>query len=62
MGSISNNPVDSAVLSSVADVFVLGLPVVVGEEVLVGDSIDINVSWGFNRGSNEVGFVSFGVV
>ena len=62
MGSISNNPVDSAVLSSAADVFVLGLPVVVGEEVLVGDSVDINVSWGFNRGSNEVGFVSFGVV
>ena len=43
------------------DVLALRLPVVVGEEVLVGDSVYINVSWGFDRGANEMGLVSFGI-
>ena len=46
---------------SAGDVFALRLPVVVGEEVLVGDSVYINVSWGFDRGANEMGLVSFGI-
>ena len=28
---------------------------------MVGDSVHVNVSWRFDRGSNEVGFVAFGV-
>ena len=43
------------------DVFVLGLPIIVGEEVLVGDGVYVDVSWGFNGGSNKVGFMLFGV-
>ena len=42
-------------------VFILHLPVVVGEEVLVGDGIHINVSWGFDRRSDEVRFMAFSV-
>ena len=49
------------VLLSASDVFALRLPVVIGEEVLVGDSIHINVSRGFDRRSDEVGLVAFGV-
>ena len=29
--------------------------------MLVSDGIDIGVSWGSDRGSNKVGFMSFGV-
>ena len=29
--------------------------------MLVGDSVYVNVSRGFDRGSNEVGFMAFGV-
>ena len=29
--------------------------------MLVGDSIHIYVSWGFDGGSDEVGFVAFGI-
>ena len=29
--------------------------------MLVGDSIHINVSWGFDGGSDEVGLVAFGI-
>ena len=61
MGSTSDDPVNGTVLSSATDVFVLHLPVIVGEEVLVDDGIHINVSWGFDGGSYEVGFMSFGV-
>ena len=43
------------------DVFALRLPIVIGEEVLVGDSVHVNVSWEFDGGSDEVGFVAFGV-
>ena len=49
------------VLLGAGDVFALRLPFVIGEEVLVGDSVHINVSWGFDRGSDEVGFMAFGV-
>ena len=52
---------DSAVLPGTGDVFALHFPVVVGEEVSVGDSVHVDVSWGFDRGSNEVGFMAFGV-
>ena len=61
MGSTSDDSVDGVILLSAGDVFTLCLPVVVGEEVLVGDSVHINVSWGFDRGSDEVGFMAFGV-
>ena len=27
----------------------------------VGDSVHVNVSWGFDGGSDEVGFVAFGI-
>ena len=43
------------------DVFAFRLPVVVGEEVMIGDSVHVNVLWWFDRGSNEVGFMAFGV-
>ena len=44
-----------------ANIFILGLPVVVREEVLVGDSINVDMSQGFVGRLNEVGFMSFGV-
>ena len=43
------------------DVFAFGLPIVIDEEVLVGDGVHVNVSWGSDGGSNEVGFMAFGV-
>ena len=46
---------------SAGDVFALRLPVVVGEEVLVSDGIHIDVSWGFDGGSDEMGFMAFGI-
>ena len=49
------------VLLGTSDVFALRLPVVIGEEVLVGDSVHINVSWRFDGGSDVVGFVVFSV-
>ena len=52
---------DGVILFGTGDVFALRLPIVVGIEVLVGDSVHINVSWGFDRGLDEVGFVAFGV-
>ena len=59
--SASDDPIDGTILFGAGDVFILGFPIVVGEEVSVGDGIDIGMSWGFNRGSNEVGFMSLGV-
>ena len=56
-----DNPIDSMVLLGASDVFALRLPVVIGEEVLVGDSVHINVSWGFDGGPDEVGFMAFGI-
>ena len=49
------------VLLGASDVFALRLPVIIDEEVLVGDSVHINVSWRSDRGSDEVGFVAFGI-
>ena len=49
------------VLLGASDVFALRLPVVIGEEVLVCDSIYINVSRRSDGGSDEVGFVTFGI-
>ena len=43
------------------DVFVFGFPVVVGIEMLVCDGIDIGMLWGFDGGSNEVGFMPPGI-
>ena len=57
----SDDSVDGAILLGAGDIFVLRLPVVVSEEVLVGDSVHINVSWRFDGGSDEVGFVALGV-
>ena len=56
-----DDPIDGTVLFSVNDVFALGLPVVISKEVLVGDSVYVDVSQGFDRGSNEVGLMTFGV-
>ena len=61
MGPASNDSVDGAILLGTGDVFALGFPIVIGEEVLVGDGVHVNVSWGFDRGSSEVGFVAFGI-
>ena len=61
MGAASDNSVDGAILPGMADIFILGLPVVVREELLVNDSINIDVLQGFDGRSNEVGFMSFGV-
>ena len=60
-GSASNDSMDDTVLLGTGDVFALRLPVVVGEEVSVGDGIDVYMSWGFDGGLDEVGFVAFGI-
>ena len=54
MGSTSDDSVDGVILLSAGDVFTLCLPVVVGEEVLVGDGVHVYMSWGFDGGTNEV--------
>ena len=56
-----DDSVDWAVLFGAGDVFAFRLPVVVGEEVVVGDSVHVYVSWRFNGGSDEVGLVAFSV-
>ena len=57
----SDDLINGAILLSTGDIFVLSFPVVVHEEVLVSDSVNIDMSWGFDGGSDEVGFMSFGV-
>ena len=47
MGPTPDDPVDGAVLFGPRDVLVLRFPVVVSEEVSVGDGIHVNVLWGF---------------
>ena len=54
MGSASDDSIDGAILLGTGDVFALRLPVVVGEEVLVSDSVYVYVSRRFNRGTDEV--------
>ena len=49
------------ILLGAGNVFAFRLPVVVGEEVMVGDGVHINMSGRSDRGSNEVGFMSFGI-
>ena len=49
------------ILLGTGDVLTLRLPVVVGEEVFVGDGIYIDMSWGFDGGSDEVGLMAFGI-
>ena len=49
------------VLSSTNDVLVLSFPLVIGEEMLVSDSVYVYVSWGFDGGADEVRLVVFGV-
>ena len=61
MKSTLDDSVNSMVLSSVNDVFVLSFPFIVGEQVLVSDGIDVSMMRGFDRGMNKVGFVSFRV-
>ena len=61
MGSTSDDPVNGAVLSGVAYVFILRLPVIVGKEVLIGGGVYVNVSWGFNSRPDEVRFVAFSI-
>ena len=56
-----DDPVDGAILLGVGDVFTLGFPVIVGEEVFVGDGIYIDMSWGFDRRLDEMGFVMSGI-
>ena len=46
--------IDGMILLGTGDVFALRLPVVVGEEVLVGDSIHVYMSRRSDRGTNEV--------
>ena len=61
MRSTLDDLVDGAVLSVMADIFVLGFPVVVSKKVLVDNGIDIGMLRGFNRWSGEVRLVSFGI-
>ena len=61
MRSTPDNSVDGAVLSGTGDIFALRFPIVIGEEVVVGDSVYIHMSRGFDRGADEVGFMAFGV-
>ena len=61
MRSASDDSVDGIVLSGMSDVFVLGFPIVIHEEVLVNDGINIGVSWWFDGESGEVRFVLLGV-
>ena len=60
MRSTPDDSVDGAVLSGTTDVFALCLPVIVGEEVLIGDGIHVDVLQGLNGGMGEVGFMPFG--
>ena len=53
MGSASDDSVDSAILLGTGDVFALRLPVVVGEEVLVGDSVHVHVLRRFDGGTDK---------
>ena len=50
---------DGAVLSGTDNVFVFSFPIVVCKEVLVDDSVDVSVAWGFGRRADETRFVSF---
>ena len=59
--STSDDLVDSAVLSGTDNVFIFCFPIIVCKEVLVNDSVDVGVMQGFDRGSDEMGFVSFSV-
>ena len=52
---------DDTVLLGAGDVFALCLPVIVGEEVSVGDGVHVYVSRGFDGGTDEVRFMVFGV-
>ena len=52
---------DSAILLGVNDVFILGFPFIICEEMLIGDGVDVGVMRGFDRRLNEVGLMSFGV-
>ena len=61
MGPTSDDPVDGAVLFGAGNVFTLSLPVIVGKEMFVGDGIYVDMSWRFDGGSDEVGFVAFGI-
>ena len=56
-----NDSMDGTILSGAGDVFTLRFPIIVGIEVLVGDSIYVEVLWGFDGGSDEEGFVAFGI-
>ena len=52
---------DDAVLLGAGDVFALCLPVIVGEEVSIGDGIDVYMPWGFDGGTEEMRFMAFSV-
>ena len=49
---------DGTILPGMGDIFILGFPVIVGEEVLVYNGIDVGVSRGFNSWSSEARFMS----
>ena len=59
--STPDNSVDRAVLFGAGNIFTLRFPVIVSKEVLVSDSVYVYVSWGFDGGADEVGFMAFGV-
>ena len=61
MGPASDDPVDGTILFGAGDVVTLGLPIIVGEEMFVGDGIYVDMLWGFDGGSDEVGLVAFGI-
>ena len=61
MRSTPDDLVDSAVLSGTADVFILGFPIVICEEMLIDDGVNIGVSRGFDRWSGKVRFMSLSI-
>ena len=53
MRSTPDDSVDGAVLSGTTDVFILGFPIVISEEVLIYNCVNVGVTWGFNGWSSE---------
>ena len=46
---------------STNDVFILGFPIVIREEVFINNSIDVGVLWGFDGRLGKMAFMSFSV-
>ena len=61
MRSTSDDLVDGAVLSGMADIFILSFPIVISKEVLINDSVNVGVLRRFDGRLGEARFVSLSV-